>query len=157
MAIVTLNGNDYIVFVNTVDATTAEPDEENYRPLMCIIDSSFAGSTDTIEVSNKCGSGSGWQGALPGVKSFTITGTAHAIDETLEPSAASYQEVAELWHAGQTFWAKIANKQDNQGTVYIREAVVFISDYTENQGLNEAMTFDFTLQGVGEPRLSTTS
>lgn len=153
MAIVKLNANDYIVWINTVDDPVLGevPQKANYRPVMCTIDSSFSGSREAIDVQDKCGSGQGWSSSLPGVGSFEMTGTGNAIDESLEPSAASFEELFNLWKSGTQFYAKIGNKVDNQGTFYIREAAVWISSWTENHGLNEPFTFDFTLSGVGEP------
>lgn len=146
MAIVKLNGNDYIVFIDTTTPVT-EAAGAAYRPVGCIQTSGVSGSRNVIEVSDKCNDG--FADAIAGNATNTITATGNAIDETLEPSMDSFEELMNLYQDGQTFWMKIANKSGNTATAVIREAVGFITDYSENQDTDTPYTFDFTFRAKG--------
>lgn len=147
MAIKKLNGNDYIVFIDTETVVTA-PKGLVYKPLMCMTSNGVNLATDSIDTSDKC-SGD-FADPLPGTTTATITGSGNAIDETLEPSAVSFQELFDLASTKAVFWVKIANKVGNTDTPIIREGVAFISDYTETQDTNTPFTFDVTFAIKGK-------
>src|SRR5690606_14656159 len=107
MAISKLNGNDYIVFIDTTTPIT-DAAGAAYRPVVCSSSAGISGSRAVIEGSDKCNDG--FADALPGNATNTITGTGNAIDETLEPSADSFEELLNLYQDGTEFWMKIANK-----------------------------------------------
>jgi hypothetical protein len=144
MAISKLNSNDYIVFIDTTTPITA-PSGTQYRPVMCISSSGISGSRSVIEVNDKCNDGF----ALPGNATNTLTGSGNAIDETLEPSADSFEELLNLYQDGTVHWVKIANKSGNSATAVIREGVGFITDYSETQDTDTPYTFDFTYRIKG--------
>lgn len=152
MAIEKLNGNDYIVLIDTETSTTAETGAD-YSPVMCMSSNGFNGTTESIEVSDKCNDG--FADSLPGNSSWEITGTGNAIDESLEPSAESYQVLAELWKAKTIFWMKIANKPgDVTNAPIIREGIGYISSYSETADTDTPYTFDFTFTGKGNINLT---
>lgn len=146
MAISKLNGNDYIVFIDTTTPIT-DAAGVAYRPVMCISSAGISGSRAVIEVSDKCNDG--FADALPGNATNTITGTGNAIDETLEPSADSFEELLNLYQDGTQFWMKIANKSGSTATPVIREAIGFLTDYSETADTDTPYTFDFTLRAKG--------
>lgn len=147
MAISKLNGNEYIVLIDSTTAVT-EAAPLAYRPVMCMSSNGFSGTTDSIETSDKCSGG--FADPLPGTSSWEITGTGNAIDETLEASADSYQALFELWQSKQVFWVKMANTTDGTGAAVIREGIGFISSYSETADTDTPYTFDFTITGKGE-------
>lgn len=149
MAETKLNGNDYVVWIDTTTATSASRGSV-YKVVMCATTNGFSGTCETIEVTDKC-STSGFSSPLAGTASWSITGSGNAIDESGAGSPESYQTLFELWKAGEPFWAKIANADPNKGAAYIREGVVILTDIQETQDLNTPFTFDFTFTGVGEP------
>ncbi|NGM63506.1 hypothetical protein G5B30_16475 [Sphingobacterium sp. SGG-5] len=146
MAIQKLNGNDYIIFIDTTTPIT-ESTGAAYRPVACMTSSGLSGSTNVIEVSDKCNDG--FADAIPGNKTNTITGSGNAIDETLEPSMDSFEELLSLYQDGTEFWMKIANKTGNTATPVIREAVGFLTDYSETADTDTPYTFDFTFRAKG--------
>lgn len=149
MAITKLNGNDYIVFIDTTTPTTAEAGvTAEYDPIMCMSTNGISGTTESIETADKCSGG--FASPLPGTASWSITGSGNAIDETLEPSSVSLDRLFNLWKNKTPFWAKMANKTAGTGAPIIREGVVFISDYSETADTNTPYTFDFTFTGMGE-------
>ena len=150
MAQETLNGKDYIVFVDTTTATTADAGAA-YEAVMCMVTNGFSMTRDSVEVSNKCNDG--WGNSNPGTGSWEITGDGHAIDEAGTPSQTSYQTLAELAKSGDKFWAKIADVDTTGTSIIHREGVVWISSYDETAGTDEPYSFSFTFQGVGEPLL----
>lgn len=143
-----LNGRDYVMFIDTVTAVTA-PKGLVYRAVMCEVSSTFDGTTDEQAVSNKCNRG--FKNSNPGDKGFTFAGEAQAIDDTALPSAASLNEIAELWKSGKKFWAKQASIDPSLATPVFTEGVVWISAYSRTAGNEDAFTFSYTFQGVGEP------
>lgn len=143
-----LNGNDYVVWIDTTTSTSASKGNA-YSVIMCATTNGFSGSRETIEVTDKCSGG--FSTPLPGTASWTITGSGNAIDEAGNPSAESYQTLFEVWKAGTPVWVKIANATPGTGAAYLREGVAILTDITETQDTNTAFTFDFTFTGVGEP------
>lgn len=146
MAIKKLNGNDYILLIDTTTPITATSGAV-YRPVACITTAGISGTTNVIEVSDKCNEG--FADAIPGNKTNTITGSGNAIDETLEPSQASFEELLALYQDGTEFWMKLANKSGNTETPVIREAVGFITDYSETADTDTPYTFDLTFRAKG--------
>lgn len=146
MAISKLNGNDYIVFIDTTTPITAAAGAA-YRPVMCISSAGISGSRAVIEVSDKCNDG--FADALPGNATNTLTGTGNAIDESLEPSADSFEELLNLYQDAEQFWIKIANKAPGTGTAVIREGIGFFTDYSETADTDTPYTFDFTARIKG--------
>lgn len=147
MAISKLNGNDYIIFVDDTTPITSSAGAA-YEPLMCMSSNGFSGTTDAIDIADKCNDG--FADSTPGNSSWEITGTGNAIDETLESSAASYQKLFELWQAKKVFWMKLANKAGNTNTAIIREGIGYFSSYSETADTDTPYTFDFTFTGKGE-------
>lgn len=147
MAVEKLNGNDYILLIDTTTPITSEAGAA-YDPVMCMSSNGISITIEGIEVSDKCNDG--WAGSLPGNGSWEITGTGNAIDETLEPSAASYQTLFELAVSKQRFWMKLANKPANTNTAIIREGIGYISSYSETADTDTPYTFDLTFTGIGE-------
>lgn len=146
MASRNLDGNDYIVFIDTVtDPSQTVNTSTNYRPVICMQTNGIGGTTDTIDVSDKCGNG--YADPIPGGSSWEITGTGNAVDEAMNPSKASYQELFTLWKNKEAFWMKIANKPDGNGTPIIREGVGMITSFTETADTDNPYTFDFTFTG----------
>lgn len=151
MAQETLNGNEYIVFIDSTTAITAAQGAA-YEALMCMVSNGFSISVDAQDVSNKCNDGFG--NSSPGTGSWEMSGDGHAIDEaTGEPSATSYQSIAQLALDKTKFWAKIAHV-DGVGGIIHREGVVWISSYEETAGTDEPYSFSFTFTGVGKPLLA---
>lgn len=150
MAQETLNGNDYIVFIDTTTDITAT-NGSDYEALMCMVSNGFSISVDAQDVNNKCNDGFG--NSNPGTGSWEMSGDGHAIDESGTPSATSYQAIAQLALDKTKFWAKIAHQTDNEGVIH-REGVVWISSYEETAGTDEPYSFSFTFTGVGKPLLA---
>lgn len=148
MAVEKLSGNDYIILIDTTTPIT-EPAGLAYDPVMCMSSNGISITIEGIDVSDKCNDG--WAGSLPGNGSWEITGTGNAIDETLEPSAASYQTLFELAVAKTRFWMKMANKPANTNTPIIREGIGWLSAYSETADTDTPYAFDFTFTGVGIP------
>lgn len=144
-----LNGNDYIVFVDTTTSTEASRGAA-YTPVMCMTSNGFSMTRETIDVTDKCAA-LGFSTPLPGTASWSITGSGNAIDETGSPSEVSYQELFEICKTGEPVWVKIANRNLGTGAAYIREGVAILTDISETQDTNTPFTFDFTFTGVGEP------
>lgn len=145
-----LNGNDYIVFVDTTTSTEASRGA-SYVPVMCMTSNGFSMTRETIDVPiDKC-SALGFSTPMPGTASWSITGSGNAIDETGSPSEVSYQELFEICKTGEPIWVKIANRTPGTGAAYIREGVAILTDISETQDTNTPFTFDFTFTGVGEP------
>lgn len=150
MAQETINGNEYIVFVDSTTAITATSGAA-YEALMCMVTNGFSISVDAQDVTNKCNDGFG--NSSPGTGSWEISGDGHAIDEAGTPSATSYQTIAELALAKTKFWAKIGKADASDGLIH-REGVVWISSYEETAGTDEPYSFSFTFTGVGKPLLA---
>lgn len=143
-----LSGNDYIVFI---DDTTPMSGTHGlaYLPTMCMQTNAFNGTTDTIDVSDKCND-DGFANPLAGTSSWEITGTGNAVDANLDPSIVSFQKLFNLWKNKTEFWMKIANKPGNASPAIIREGRGFITSYTETADTDTPYTFDFTFTGKGE-------
>lgn len=143
-----LNGLDYIMFIDTTTPIDSAP--VAYIPVMCETTSSFSGTTDAQEISNKCIAG-GFGNSNPGTKTWEFTGEGHAIDESGSPSRASFETIRDLWKSGQKFWARQANKDPLTGFVTMVEGVVWVSAYEQTVGTEDPFTFTYTFTGVGEP------
>lgn len=148
-----LNGKDYVIFIDTVTAISAATGTlANYKAVMCEVSSSFSGTTDAQEVSNKCNGG--FSNSNPGTKSWEFSGEAQAIDDEANPSPISMNAIAELWKSGQKFWAKQAALDPSGNGMVFTEGVVWISSYERTAGNEDAFSFSYTFTGVGEPNFT---
>lgn len=155
MAIKKLNGNDYIVFV---DSTTPEGSTPSaWRPIFCSTTNSLNITRETITIEDKCSAGQGFSTNLSGTGSWTISGSGNAIDESMESSADSYQELATIAKSGAGCWVKIANQDPGKGTAVVRWGWAVLTDYTETQDTNTPFTFDFTFTGSGDLTIVSTT
>lgn len=151
-----LNSNLYILWADLTTDPDSNATPSNYRPVACLVNVSFNGSTESIDVSNKC-TGSGFADPEPGQSSWTIDFDGHAIDESQDSQRDSYQTLMEAWASKQKFFAKITNASNGEGTVVFREGVGFLSSFSESAGTNDVYAFSGTFTGKGNPKLAPTT
>jgi predicted secreted protein len=132
------NGTDYLLFAKI--GTPAA-----WVPLACLKTNGFDATTDQIDTTTKC-SGK-YKTSLPGDIGWSFKGDGNAIDDTAQPSQASFNVLAGLQKAGTTFPMKMVGVDDP--TTIVR-GNVFITSIGLSAGRNEALSFTSAFQGVGE-------
>lgn len=143
-------GNEYIIYIDTIDGTGGAAVDSNYRAVACLVTNGFSATVDSIDTTSKC-SGA-YKDSDPGDFGWTITGEGHAIDD-ISSAQTNYQELLSLAIARRKFWAKMADPTNN----IVREGVVWISSYTETAARNTPYSFNITFQGTLEPIILATT
>lgn len=129
-------GNDYLVFIKRKNDT-------NWRTVACIISNELGVSSEVVDISSGCGGNV--SDHFNGKTTFTIDANGLAISDNLQPSQVSHEILFALASSGEPFAIKIAKV----GSLYVREGVVTIVDYRENQTVNEFFGFSVTFRAKG--------
>lgn len=119
----------------------------------CQVDASISGSTNMFETT--CKDSAANAEFKPGAKSWTVTGSAlFADDATLGFNTATTGVFAK-WD-GQTTISIVFQTAQTGDTKW--SGSVYVSDWTlSSNGIDEAVTYDFTLQGTGALTMATIS
>lgn len=148
-----LNSNDYVMFIDDTTSTSASAGAA-YEVVACLTNISFSGTTNVIEVNDRCGNE-----ALPGNQTNTFTATGNATDGVGMSSPVSYQKLMSLYQSKDKFWVKLAKSTDADPTapLLMREAVGFITDYSETGDQDSPYTFSLTVRVDGDINTSQTT
>ena len=143
MAIV--NGTQYVLQV--ANGTPDGSGNPAWETVGCGTSNGWSGTRATIDGSSKC-SGE-FDDPIPGRSSHTydFSGKAYPLDGPNADQLQSFNELALLWKAGATRQWRMINLEDP--TDIIRSSG-FITDLSKTSPDNDAVTFDATIQGVGE-------
>ena len=119
--------------------------------LTCQVDASLSGSTNMFETT--CKDSASEAAFLPGTTSWTVSGTANfAFDATLGFNTASTGLFAK-WQAGTSvsivFQTGVTGDQKWSGSAYVTSWTL------SSNGNDEAVTYDFELQGTGTLTMAT--
>lgn len=131
------NGSEYFVFIKRSSDT-------NWMTVACLTTNDLQVQSDVIETSSGCDGD--WANHRNTKRSFTISASGYAISDSLEESQVSHEVLFKLSVTGEPFNIKIAKL----GSLYVRQGVVTITDYNENQTMNQAFSFNVTFRGKGK-------
>lgn len=141
MARTYLDGKDIVLFIKRINATVPET---VFRAVACLEANTFSGSKEKKTVNNKCTAG--WEDGIPGNGNWQFQGNGQAITD-VEPAEANYQELAEIWAAGEIIEMKMANADNT----YYRAGLAMITDFSEEANTDDPLSFDATFSGLGAP------
>lgn len=130
------NGKEFLLFVR-------RDGEVDWKTVACLISNGVSRGADSITSTTKCSGGD--QESMQGERNWSITGNGNAVDDTLEASEASLDELKEIWASGETAEWKMAKV----GSTDVDYGMGWISQLDTTAGNNEAYTFDLTVQGTG--------
>lgn len=115
-----------------------------WKPLACLKTNGWSGATGTIDTTSKC-SGKD-ETSLPGTRSSSFTGEGNAVDETGEPSTASFKTLSGLWTAGTVFPMKMVGVDDPADVV---RGEVYITALSKTANHNETVGFSAEFKVTG--------
>lgn len=136
-----IDGKDVILFIKRINAGVPET---VFRGVACLEANSFSGSREKKVVNNKCTGG--WEDGLAGNGNWQMQGNGQAITD-VEVAELNYQELAEIWVAGEIIEIKMANADGS----YYRGGTAIITDFSEDANTDDPLSFDMTLSGLGVP------
>lgn len=142
MAVNYIDGKDVILFIKRVNKPVT-PDTE-FRGVACLESNGFSGSREKKTVNNKCTGG--WEDGIAGNGSWSMSGSGQAISNPTN-AEANYQELAEIWAAGETIEIKMANADGS----YYRGGSAIITDFSEDANTDDPLSFEATISGLGAP------
>lgn len=137
-----IDGKDVILFIKRINKPVT-PDEE-FRAVACLESNTFSGSREKKVVNNKCTGG--WEDGIAGNGNWQMQGTGQAITD-VQAAEINYQELAEVWVAGEVVEIKMANADGS----YYRGGTAIITDFSEDANTDDPLSFDATLSGLGAP------
>lgn len=138
-----IDGKDVILFIKRVNAVVPEA---TFRAVACLDSNSFSGSREKKVVNNKCTGG--WEDGLAGNGNWQTQGSGQAITDATN-AELNYQELAEMWVAGEIFEIKMANADGS----YYRGGSAIITDFSEDANADDPLSFEATFSGLGVPIL----
>lgn len=141
MAVRWQNGKDYLLFVK-------RSGETDWKTIACLSSNGVSRGADAITASTKCSGG--FQESLPGELNWSISGEGNAVDDQLQASEVSLNELKEIWASQEVAEWKMAKV----GSTDVDYGQGWISQLDTTAGNNEAYTFSLTVTGTGE--ISTT-
>lgn len=136
-----INGLDIVLFIKRINAVVPETE---FRAIACLESNTFSGSKEKKVVNNKCTSG--WEDGIPGKGNWSIKGNGQAITD-VDPAEANYQELSEIWAAGEIFELKMANADNT----FYRGGIAMITSFSEAANTDDPLSFDATFDGLGVP------
>jgi|GEM_PF-3997128 len=137
-----IDGKDVVLFIKRVNKTPTP--ETVFRAVACLESNGFNGTREEKTVNNKCSAG--WKDGIPGNGSWGFSGNGQAITDVTS-GEANFQELAEIWAAGEVFEMKAANADGS----YYRGGTAMITDWSEDAGPDDPLSFDTTISGLGAP------
>lgn len=137
MALRMQKGNDYLLFVK-------REGETDWKLIACLSSNGASRATDAITSTTKCSNG--FQESIPGEMNWTFTGEGNAVDNTLEASEVSLNELKEIWSTQEVPEWKIGKV----GGTDVDYGQGWISALDTTAPTNDAYTFSLTIQGTGE-------
>lgn len=137
-----IDGKDVILFIKRVNAVVPET---TFRAVACLESNDFGGGREKKTVNNKCTDG--WEDGIAGNGNWQMTGSGQAISNPTAGAELNYQELAEIWAAGESVEIKMANVDGS----YYRGGFAMITDYSESANTDDPMGFDATFSGLGAP------
>lgn len=139
-----IDGKDVLLFIKRINKPVT-PDTV-FRAVACLESNTFSGSREKKVVNNKCTGG--WEDGISGNGNWQMQGSGQAItDET--NAELNYQELAEIWVAGEIIEIKMANADGS----YYRAGTALITDFSEDANTDDPLSFEATLSGLGAPVL----
>lgn len=137
-----IDGKDVLVFIKRVNRQV--PDT-TFRAVACLESNDFSGNREKKTVNNKCTAG--WEDGIAGNGNWQVSAAGQAITNPEALAEMNYQELAEIWVAGEVFEIKMAN----QDGTYYRGGSALITDFSETANTDDPMGFDATFSGLGVP------
>lgn len=142
MARAYIDGKTVIVFIKRINKI---PAETTFRGLACLDSNSFSGTREKKVVKNKCTGN--WEDGIAGNGNWQIQASGQAISDVVALSEANYQELSEIWAAGEVVEMKAANVDGS----YYRGGTGMITDFSEDANSEDPLSFEITLSGFGVP------
>lgn len=130
------NGKDYLLFVKREGETT-------WKTIACLSSNGVSRGADAITSSTKCSGG--FQESIPGELNWSFSGDGNAVDDTLEASELSLNELKEIWAAREVAEWKMAKV----GSTDVDYGQGWISQLDTTAPNNDAYTFSLTVTGTG--------
>jgi len=136
-----IDGKDVVLFIKRVNAVVPETE---FRAVACLETNGFSGSKEKKVVNNKCTQG--WEDGIAGNGNWSMSGSGQAITD-VDPAEANYQELSEIWAAGEIIEMKMANADNT----FYRAGTAMITEYSEEANTDDPLSFDATFSGLGAP------
>ncbi|WP_254526990.1 MULTISPECIES: phage tail tube protein [unclassified Sphingobacterium] len=136
MALRMQNGKEYLLFVKRAA-------DETWKTIACLSSNGVSRGADAITSSTKCSDG--FQESKSGEKNWSFSGEGNAVDDTLQASEVSLNDLKDMWASGEDAEWKMAKV----GSTEVDYGFGWISQLDSTAGNNEAYTFSLTVQGTG--------